>query len=651
MTEQARPEEKHPIALSLQELGITEAAIVDDAYDPPTVESFDGDEIADFWTAIEREEEMLTELAKLSGSEVKNREDLGNEIIGKLWKGLEESKLGKLSDPCTERLFATMLQKRVDVDTLSGHLKTVGLNVITVGRENGYLPPPTVKLVFLDYVLNPSERTNLGSLATQKAKQMYSGTASDADKPFIILISARPNVEEQKERFREDSGLLGGLFGFIARDDIKHRDKFLLKLYSLGIGSQTHHAIQRFVDTLVEAADETAKAFKEKIRTLDVQDYTFIQRLSLNEDGQPLGDYILWLFESTVGYLFRDHEPVRKQQCNLDKLRFHSYLPYQSQPSTRLAEIYKWALTEPAVQELGPHPLDETGNLPLLHLGDIFIKDANDSLLMVVNAACDLMFSPLGSRKCDPEQPIYFIPGSLEKFHERKNEREFTRTELYEYKGKPYRIIWDHQHVYSVKYETVWNYLRTEGYSRRSRLRLPYALQVQQSFAASLARIGMPVSPPIFESADLEVYCQKENNKLTLIGGSFSEGVVLIHKRDRSDYILTYPCTCKLIDILGEIETIWEGKKSSLALGSKKYESLNKKINGLREWRNKVENWFQMLETPKALPKVGRKGQLQLKEGLLHVSSGRSFEGEDGPPILLNIKFREGPSIDVKQER
>ena len=52
MTQPVPTEEKHPIADCLRELGITQAAIIDDAYDSPTVESFDGGEIDDFWTTI-----------------------------------------------------------------------------------------------------------------------------------------------------------------------------------------------------------------------------------------------------------------------------------------------------------------------------------------------------------------------------------------------------------------------------------------------------------------------------------------------------------------------------------------------------------------------------------------------------------------------
>lgn len=466
MTQPVPAEEKHPIALSLQELGIIEAAIVDDAYDSPTVDSLDGGEIGDFWAAIEREGEKLTELVELVGRDVKTREDIDDEIIGKLWQGIEENKLVKLSDPCRKQLFPTKLQKRAEIEILSDHLKSLGLNPIAIGAENDYLPPPTVKLIFLDYILNPAERTNLGKLATEKALEMYRRTESHTEKPCIILISAKPDVEQQKEKFREDSRLLGGLFGFIPREDIQDREKLYLKLYSLGIGNPTHHAIQRFVDELVKSVNLAANDFEKKIRTLDIQDYSFVQLLSLHEDGQPLGDYILWLFEAALAYMFCNCEGVQREQSKLDKLEFKEYLPWQTQPSTRLAEIYRYALTEPAVAELGPHPLDETGMMPLLRLGDIFIQKGTNSLLMVINAACDLMFAPTASRKCDPEQPIYFVPGVLEPLNERKNGENLARTELFEYDSRSYRIRWDCKHVHSQKYEGVWGYLKKEGYSR-----------------------------------------------------------------------------------------------------------------------------------------------------------------------------------------
>jgi hypothetical protein len=250
MTQPAPPEEKHPIADCLRELGITQVAIIDDAYDSPTIESFDKDEIGDFWTAIEREQEMLTELGQLSGREVNKREDIDNQVIRELWRGLD--KLEKLKDPCTKQLFPTKIEKLSDLDALSHHLKYLGLDPITIGFENDYLPDSSIKLIFLDYVLDPTETENPGKLATQKATEIYGRIKSPDEKPFIVLISSYPNVEQQKERFREGSSLLGGLFGFIEKKDIQDREKLYLKLYSLGIGNPTHHAIQRFVDTLVE---------------------------------------------------------------------------------------------------------------------------------------------------------------------------------------------------------------------------------------------------------------------------------------------------------------------------------------------------------------------------------------------------------------
>jgi hypothetical protein len=644
MTQPVPPEEKHPIADCLRELGITQAAIIDDAYDSPTVESFDGGEIGDFWAAIEREQEMLTELEQLLGRQVKKLEDIDNEVIRKLWRGLD--KLGKLSDPCRKQLFPTKLQKRAEVDTLSNHLKTLGLDPIAVGAENDYLPAPTVKLIFLDYVLNPAERANLGELATQKAIQMYSRTKSDAEKPFIILISAVPNAEQQKEKFREDSRLLGGLFGFIAREDIRDREKLYLKLYSLGIGNPTHHAIQRFVDELVKSVNLTAKEFEKKIRTLDIQDYSFVQLFSLHEDGHPLGDYILWLFEAALAYMFCNCEGVQREQSKLDKLEFKEYLPWQTQPSTRLAEIYRYALTEPAVAELGPHPLDETGMMPLLRLGDIFIEKGTNSLLMVINAACDLMFAPTGSHKCDPEQPIYFVPGVLEPLNERKNGENVVRTELFEYDSRCYRIKWDYKHVHSQKYEAVWGYLKKEGYSRISRLRLPYALEVQQNFAANVTRIGMPVSPPIFDKADIEVYCYNdEDKKLNSVGEPILDGVVIIHAKGEDHFILTVDCISVLLDRIKAIVDRLEKQKEKVATEEEyfheKVRKIDKVMEKLRQW-TRSQSWLQMVTGHRSLPKADK--MQELEAGTVGIYLNQNVEEDYKPkiPVVLNIKWRKG---------
>jgi hypothetical protein len=640
MTQSAPPEEKHPIAHFFRKLGISQVAIIDDGYDVPTVESLNAGEIGDFWATIEREQEMLDELEKLLGRKVSKPEDIDDDVVRELWLGKGELKT--LSDPCAKKLFATKLQMRADLDALSGYLRMLGLDPIEVGAEND-LPDPSIKLVFLDYILNPRATDNPGQLAISKAVQMYERVKEDEGKPFIILISLRRSVEQEKEKFRHDCKILGGMFGFIAKEDIKNKEKLYLKLISFGIGDRNHLAIQRFVDALVESLTLVVEEFKEKIRTLDIQDYSFVQLLSLHEEGQPLGDYILWLFEATLGYMFRNSELVRREQRNLDKLEFEEGLRWQTQPSTRLAEVYRYALTEPAVEELGPHPLDKKGRMPLLALGDIFIKNETNSLLMVINATCDLAFAPTGSRKCDPEQPIFLVPGVLEALDEGRTGEEVVRTELFEYDSKSYRIKWDYKHVYSQKYRNIWGYFKKQGYSRISRLRLPYALEVQQKFVSNVARIGVPISPPLFAKANMELlWYNNEDKKLHLVGDPISDGVVIIHGVQGDRFIPTVDCISVLLDKIATIISSLEKQKSEVNLeedhGADKVRKMEKIIGKLKQW-TEAHHWLQMLKGHSSLPKGGK--MQELEPGTMGIYLNQNLMANHKTKILvaLNIKW------------
>jgi hypothetical protein len=436
------------------------------------------------------------------------------------------------------------------------------------------------------------------------------------------------------------------MFGFIAKEDIKDRERLYLKLISLGIGNRKHLAIQRFVDALVESLPSVAEEFKEKIRTLDVQDYSFVQLLSLHDEGQPLGDYILWLLEATLGYMFRNSERVQREQRNLDKLEFEEALPWQTQPSTRLAEVYRYALTEPAVEELDSHPLDKTRVMPLLRLGDIFIRSGDNCLLMVINAACDLMFAPTGSHKCDPEQPVYLVPGVLEALDEWKTRDEAVRTELFEYKSKSYRIKWDYKHVHSQKYQTIWNYLKKEGYSRISRLRLPYALEVQQKFASNVTRIGVPVSPPLFDKADIEIFWyNNEGKKLNLVEDPISNGAVIIPRAGEDRFIITVECIGMLLDKVKTIISRLEKQKTQIdpkeEYRDEKVRKIDKDIEKLLRW-TEASCWFQALKEHSSLPKGGKMQELEAGTIVIYLNQNFVENHKTKILVVLNIKWGRG---------
>lgn len=637
MTEAAPAAAEHPIGVRLRESGINTIAIIDDAYDAPVLGvDFDPDDVAAFLKTLRDEEHVKAQLEEAFGP-ITDEASITSEVTSKLWDWCKAGELGALKD-VVERLLQKKLEQLRDVERVRAHLKTLGFEPLALGKNGD--PPNDARLVFLDYVLDPTATMDLAALSTQKATALYE-RAGDQDKPFIVLMSDRPGAAEQRDNFRQRSRLLGGMFGFISKEDASSAETLFLRLASWGIGNQTHHDLQRFVETVLSALGDVTNTFRERVLALGVQDYAFIQQLSLHEEGHPLGDYVLWLFESSLGHTLREHAGVRSQQSNLDTMRFEKCLPCHNPPSQRIAEFYLSAITEPAVGDLSAHPHDEGGTVPLLGLGDIFVNDDTDRVLMVATAACDLAFSPLGGRKCDPEQPVYLAPGKLQALSDRDGAGSDVRTELLSHKTKPHRILWDYKHTESKRLKEVWKYLEEEKYQRRWRLRLPYALVVQQAFANQITRVGLPVAPPVFTHADLNLYYKGEGNNATVLGDTIQDGLLVIHGDDADHFVLTVDCVNAIVKRIEGMASAIEATADGL---DKNHEFYQQRLTGITARAEKVrvysrspERWVPLLETPRPLPKQGEK--IDLDPALLRVCNRMNLEGkyQGGAPFTLNI--------------
>jgi hypothetical protein len=106
-----------------------------------------------------------------------------------------------------------------------------------------------------------------------------------------------------------------------------------------------------------------------------------------------------------------------------------------------------------------------------------------------------------------------------------------VKTEFLEYENELYRILWDLKQLTAVRYGDVEDCLRGEEYRRIARLRLPYALQIQQAFASNLTRVGVPVAPPIHRLLTGTVYLRDRQNKpKLLLSTNFGDGFFITTK-------------------------------------------------------------------------------------------------------------------------
>lgn len=486
--------------------GITEIAIIDDAYDAPNKKTIQQVNRLLFLGEVGKDKKAIEEWHKHAITDTVPEDfedivDIDDVSISKLWALPPDQ--GTLAQLSKRYLFNDLFSKRDELKTLvefvSGELM---FKPKVLGGDPNIDDLGGCKLIFVDYFLNV-DGTDLAAVqqSVDITNELYKKY-----KPLIVLMSSKEVTPEMQEDFKKRSDLIGGMFYFISKRDMDDKIKLFLKFDAIVKTLPLRFEFQELIIALQDKIDKVATDFLVEIKKLNVEDYAYIQRLSLQDDGQPLGDYILWLYSSYFGHLLFEKTPeVKKEQHNLNNLHFQELPLYQEIPSKTVAEIYGSALFMEA-DDISKHPLTfgDDENI-LLHLGDICI-DNNYNVLMVATAQCDLAFSPLNpKRKFREDQSVVFVPGKLTTLSQPIGSSDIV-TDLIRFENKEYRIRWDVKRVVTCQYGSVFDWLSNCGYKRKYRLRLPYALHVQHALTHNLSRIGLPVSPPLSSLVKATVY-------------------------------------------------------------------------------------------------------------------------------------------------
>lgn len=560
----------------LRHAGIDEAAIIDDVFDGPAFIDIQH-RLDSFREEVEDDPIAFEELRGKYG--VNSMADVSIDIARLLYRDLNI--LGIPLRTYVATLLSDYLIRLEMVNRVKSHLRELGIRVTCYGKIDDVdrLPPDSVRLVLLDYSLSPDAEEP--SAASEWCAEQLSKRKER--RPFLVLISDRPDAEAHKRSFREKTNQLGGTFAFIRKQEAQESGVLYLHIAAWGLGHPAHVHIQAFVEAVIDSMDETVGRFRATLRGLTVQDYSFIQRIGLKDDGHPLGDYILEVLTGLLSHQFRGNREIQAPRRAVDGLYFDHHLASMTQPSTELAFMYRLAVTDPVSGDIGPHPhvvrdgisnvsqnavatrayhiwesegrppyrdrehwdkaereaqvAEVLSSLPLLALGDIFTKGAYDFIWMVVNAACDLLFSPRsGGRDARPEQPIYLIQGVLADLRTSGDVGGKEVTELFQFEGKPYRILWDVRYVRSVPLREFMSEMTRTGYQRTARLALPYALKIQREWTAHLDRVGLPSPPPTFDEADVSVYALDRTDQWVRLAGPIRGGAVLVRRKVKERY-------------------------------------------------------------------------------------------------------------------
>lgn len=562
------------LQIRLAAAGISKVAVIDDAFDDRNLIAL-VDGVDQFLANAEASDDWLEQLASNEIS-CSSRDAFESDGLIALWRKrtLFQGSLGE----AIKALFLNAEAKLRFPAQVAENLKQLGLvvecfDMPTAPKSEGPLEKKLegVQLVFLDYDLEGEDNLELAS-STRRSYVIAKALARRReDTPFLVLFSSLPGVSEEAETFRQEAFYLRGSFLFLRKVDAADFDTLCQRLEPSCVWCRDIGHFQHFFVTLRDRLREVSEDVERRFLQLDVQDYAHFQHVALQKDGAPLGEYMLELFGAVLSHEFRDGAKVTDARTSLDRIDLSKqHLPFHTQPTPPMERIYRSVLTEPGIS-VGPalpHPhaagrTIEQGSAhhempPLLMLGDIFANSPEKPVYVVMNPACDLQYS-MSERDPKWDLSVFLLFGTLESLAVPSSKPNLSeRMRWLRYRNIDYRVLWDSRIVETVPLVDFNRWQTEKKYERIARLSLPFSLALQQKWLANLGRVGLPVSPPIHDAQDLEVFVPDLINSCWKAADSgLSEGAILAtHPADSKEpvkFCLTVAARDYLLTVLEKL--------------------------------------------------------------------------------------------------
>lgn len=642
------------------------AVVIDDAYDDvPKWDEVPSDVLDELWQRSRFD--VDPSLLRKVGVTADDPEALGATDVEALWE-----RRGELPAPVAQVIDELLIDFAPGVPrTLSALTGAIREHLNCAPVTKGTDPPHAsgdVDFVFLDHVLGPGT----GILESEKAKERSLEVAREVlqearkvdTRPIVVLMSSRTPSDEEKREFRESLGLAEDAFYFFPKSEFEDVNMLFLRLSALKqrrrLGAGAQHFAEEVQRAVVKAADRLSKA----VYGLRAEDYVLIHAMSLREEGEPLGDYMLWLFGAFVGKeLFELDKDVRDARRHLDEMQSEDLLPFHLLPSEALRRMYDAALyadveSLPSATAQVKHG-DGTRwrtvqNAPLM-LGHVYRSGKSD-VWAVMNAACDLAARPRKDEKGEgkkllpnPDLSIVMMHGRLVPIDEPTSHKG-ARTDLYEEDGHAHWIMWDVKRVEAVPYKSIDSWVNRHNARLAKRLRPEYALHLQREFTSSMTRVGLPVSPPIPQKTQGALYVRGADGTCQEIRTmSKPVGFVRIDRRDREDRA-EWTCTINVAaELLGSlsvaVDQVAENRRRAEELGSEAaaiVKLLDKDLDVLRRAQTSLPGVMAFAQRLHLDPS----GQSRLLTGTpIAVAAGypirEAFPKNKGCALLLNIETKK----------
>ena len=505
-----------------EERHVTRAVIIDDAFDDrPRVGDVEDQRWDQFFDDITEPDELR--LAAAYGPEEYERQD--DSALRRDQLFIEATWRERQHVAPAATLFAEFERvqgvKRAELAGLRHLLEAdLGLTCQTFGRDDA-AAIAEADIIFLDLFLGVSETQDAMERAIARVKGVVDQRRPRP--PSIVLLSASPKLYEDGPRLRDGAELLGCQFRMVRKSDLGDSDKMAERLYDLVISYPDSQRLNAFVLAWETALRTSTTKFLRSIRALDLADYANLQALVLEAEGEPVGDYVLDLYDLHLHNVLEGDEALVRTAKALNEIRWDEYPPAQFMPSPELIDMMDGALFQNETRTRVEAEIN--ADAQDARLGDVFLAPVPPiaapagpdepapptpprHAYVVLSQACDLKHG-------DAEQ-LLLMRGIVRPYTARQHENSRERTPVMRVGDAKYSIEWN------VIAPETWRIdglagKAADGFRRVRRFRTPFALQLQQDFIGNLGRVGTMTAVPARFDAGIRIFLKRRNTNALLL--------------------------------------------------------------------------------------------------------------------------------------
>ena len=567
------------IAKAFATNGIRSVLVVDDAYDPPELDEVVFAALLDF---LETEANRQTIVENGVGKDVVEAAgraaDDGDDALGEVYRSLYSAFIDGQKSLDPGGYFAIRRGSALnDLQPLRALLGKCGeygedVRVETVGLEDGFARyeenPPQV--LFLDYYLDNdvpavgdvgSEALNVARRQSLDFLKNVVQVTEEHDYPAVVLMSSR-GIRD-RDAFRKQAGEKLVPLRFRALDKKELRmdgrsvamghaaaDALLDTFQGYRFGKLFQGSLSTWKDGVRNALGE----FEREVRQWDRRDIAYLSRFRLREEGQPLGEYLEWLFGGYFGALMErhvdwGHEAIR--ELGDEEVGGDIEGAYEG-ATDGIARCFHEVRVR--TQRVGPGYR--------YRLGDLYKESESNNVWAVVTPDCDLVVRGGRTRAFR----ILTLGGILKEF-----DQEGAAVDNFVLVGnRPYSVLWKPKNLKTFPLCGCES-LRSDGYEFIGTFRGLYAQTIQRHALADLWRVGVPVAPALGIKVGVSVLIRQRGGQFVeLVKDDGARGVLIPGREGQSDgsrVLLTREFVWRLLEALRNHDPKQLSEDDGTALG------------------------------------------------------------------------------------